>query len=156
MRLQGTCDSLYNSAKRSHIVLSTAVVWAIYALACHPTEYAKLTAEARRFYTDNPSMDELNGMTYLDYVIREVLRLHAPVTNTDRVAKEDVTVPLSKPFIDRHGVERHEFRQVIPFPYGAALEIADKRLRKGDLVFIPILAVNRLKSLWGEDADEFK
>ena len=71
-------------------------------------------------------MDELNGMTYLDHVIREVLRLHAPVTNTDRVAKEDVTIPLGVPFIDRHGVKRHEFRQVIPFAYGAALEIADK------------------------------
>jgi hypothetical protein len=57
-------------------------------------------------------MDELNGMTYLDYVTREVLRLHAPVSGTDRVAKEDTAVPLSEPFIDRHGVKRHEFRQV--------------------------------------------
>jgi hypothetical protein len=59
-------------------------------------------------------MDELNGMTYLDYVTREVLRLHAPVSNTDRVAREDVVVPLSEPVIDRHGVKRHEFRQVEP------------------------------------------
>jgi Cytochrome P450 len=74
--------------------------------------HAKLKAEARAFYTDAPSMDELNEMTYLDYVTREVLRLHAPVTQSDRVAKEDTVVPLSEPFIDRSGIKRHEFRQV--------------------------------------------
>jgi len=122
-----------------HETTSTAVVWALYALACRPAAYAKLTAEARAFYTDTPSMDELNGMTYLDYVTREVLRLHAPVSNTDRVAREDVVVPLSEPVIDRHGVKRHEFR-----------------MQKGDVVIAPILAVHKLKSLWGEDAEEFK
>jgi len=104
------------------VALSTALVWALYALACHPAAYAKLTAEARGFYTDSPPMEELNGMTYLDYVVREVLRLHAPVTNTDRVAKEDVVVPLSEPFTDRHGVERREFRQVNSSPCGTVLE----------------------------------
>ena len=94
------------------MVLSTAVAWALYALACHPAACAKLNAEARAFYTDAPSMDELNGLTYLDYVTREVLRLHAPVSNTDRAAKCDVCIPLSEPFIDRHGIKRHEFRRV--------------------------------------------
>ncbi|KAI9513467.1 cytochrome P450, partial [Russula earlei] len=120
-----------------HETTSSAVVWAIYALGCHPSAYGKLTTEARGFYTDSPSMDELNGMTYLDYVTREVLRLHAPVSNTERVVDADVVVPLSEPFIDRYGVKRHEFRH-------------------GDVVVIPILAVHRMKSLWGEDADEFK
>ena len=30
------------------------------------------------------------------------------------------------------------------------------RIKKGDLIFIPIKAINRLKSIWGEDALEFK
>lgn len=30
------------------------------------------------------------------------------------------------------------------------------RVIKGDTVFIPILAINRSKELWGEDAFEFK
>jgi len=84
-------------------------------------------------------MDELNAMTYLDYVTREVLRLHSPATNTDRMATRDFVVPLSEPFIDRHGVKRHEFR-----------------MRKGNVVIVPILAIHKLKSLWGEDAEEFK
>jgi hypothetical protein len=57
-------------------------------------------------------MDELNGMTYLDYVTRETLRLHTPVSSIARAATKDTVVPLSEPFIDRHGVKRHEFRQV--------------------------------------------
>jgi hypothetical protein len=59
-------------------------------------------------------MDELNRMTYLDYVTREALRFHSPVQNTVRAPAKDTVVPLSEPFIDRHGVKRHELRQVIP------------------------------------------
>jgi cytochrome P450 len=94
----------------SLVVLSTAVVWALYALGCHPAACAKLKAEARAFHTDAPSMDEMNGMTYLDYVTREVLRLHAPVPFSTRTAKADVVVPLSQPFTNRRGDKRHEFR----------------------------------------------
>jgi cytochrome P450 len=101
-------------------------------------------------------MDELNGMTYLDYVTREVLRLHTPVPFTDRTAKADVVVPLSQPFIDRRGVKRHEFRQVNSRKCGPHCILMNQRLRKGDMVIIPILAVHVLKSLWGEDAKEFK
>ena len=97
----------------AYAFVSTAVAWAFYALGSNPAVHAKLNVEVRAFYTDTPSMDELNGMTYLDYITREVLRLHAPVSQTERIAKEDTVVPLSEPFIDRHGVQRHGFRQVI-------------------------------------------
>lgn len=30
------------------------------------------------------------------------------------------------------------------------------RVKKGETVFIPIIAINRDKSIWGEDAKEFK
>jgi hypothetical protein len=62
-------------------------------------------------------MDELNGMTYLDYVIRETLRLHSPIPNTVRTPTKDTVVPLSEPFTDRHGVKRHELRQVMTVLY---------------------------------------
>ncbi len=95
------------------MIFSTSVAWGLYALGCYPTVQAKLKAEARAFYTDTPSMDELNGMTYLDYFTREVLRLYAPVPQSERVAKEDTVVRLSQPFVDRHGVKRQEFRCVV-------------------------------------------
>jgi cytochrome P450 len=145
------------------VIFSVAVAWALYALACQPTTYAKLTAEARAYHTDTPSMDELNRMTYLDYVTREALRLHSPVQNTVRAPTKDTVIPLSEPFIDRHGVKRHELRQVIPHCRTALYPNPDKkwraclkRVREGDMILLPILAIHRLKSLWGEDADEFK
>jgi hypothetical protein len=108
-------------------------------------------------------MDELNGMTYLDYVTRESLRLHSPAPNTVRAPTKDTVIPLSEPFIDRHGVKRHELRQVIAHFRTALYSGPDKkwcacikRVRQGDRILIPILAIHRLKSLWGEDADEFR
>ena len=108
-------------------------------------------------------MDELNKMTYLDYVTRESLRLHSPVPNTVRAPTKDAVIPLSEPLIDRHGVKRHVVRQVIPHCRAALHSNPDKKwrafiksVREGDMILIPILAIHRLKSLWGEDADEFK
>ncbi|KAF8270046.1 cytochrome P450 [Lactarius quietus] len=122
-----------------HETTSTSVTWGLYALGCNPTVHAKLNAEARAFHTDTPTMDELNEMTYLDYFTREVLRLYAPVSQTERVTREDTVVPVGEPYVDRHGVKRNEIR-----------------LQKGDLIFIYISAIHRLKSFWGEDADEFR
>jgi cytochrome P450 len=84
-------------------------------------------------------MDELNTLTFLDHVLKETLRLYNPVPNTVREAMEDDIIPVSKPFTDIHG------------------QVHDSiRLRKGDTVLIPILAINSLQSLWGEDANEFR
>lgn len=44
--------------------------------------------------------DELNALPYLDAVIRETMRLHAPVPSTIRVAGKDDLLPLSEPIIN--------------------------------------------------------
>ena len=48
-------------------------------------------------------MDELNALPYLDMVIRESLRLHAPVPASIRVPVKDDVIPVSAPFTDRNG-----------------------------------------------------
>ena len=48
-------------------------------------------------------MDELNSLSYLDSVVRETLRIHAPVAGTMRVAVKDDVVPLGTPFVDQKG-----------------------------------------------------
>jgi len=53
--------------------------------------------------TDNPTMDELNALTYLDFFVRETLRLHTPVPSTIRVAVKDDVLPLAKPVTDING-----------------------------------------------------
>ena len=84
-------------------------------------------------------MDELNGAHYLDRVVRETLRLYAPVPATARVATKDDVIKLSEAFVDVNGKEHWELR-----------------VKKGQEFSIPIQVFNRAKSLWGEDADEFR
>ena len=48
-------------------------------------------------------MDELSALPYLDAVVRETLRIHAPVPATTRVAVQDDILPLSTPVQDKNG-----------------------------------------------------
>ena len=114
MRQRGICNFLLESERLfMRGSFSTSVGWGLYALGSNPGVHDKLNAEARAFYTDTPSMEELNEMTYLDYFTREVLRLYAPVSQTERVAQEDIAVPVSRPYVDRHGIQRNEIRCVV-------------------------------------------
>ena len=55
-------------------------------------------------------MDDLNGLPYLDAVVRETMRLYSPVSIILKAADKDDFIPLSKPFTDRKGIVRHEIR----------------------------------------------
>ncbi|KAF8190974.1 cytochrome P450 [Mycena galopus ATCC 62051] len=122
-----------------HETTSLATSWALYALSTNLDAQRKLREELLTISTDNPTMDELNSLPYLEQVVREVMRVHAPVVNTQRMATEDDILPLSKPYIDKEG-NSHDS---LPIP-------------KGQRIHIPILAINTDKELWGEDAAEFK
>ncbi|KAJ7744735.1 cytochrome P450 [Mycena maculata] len=52
---------------------------------------------------ERPTMDELNSFPYLESVVRETLRVHAPVAFVNRMAIEDNVLPLSQPYIDTKG-----------------------------------------------------
>jgi cytochrome P450 len=92
-----------------HETTSTAVTWALYALSQAPDVQSKLREELR-VAPSHPTMNELNALPYLENVLREVLRLYAPVHNTVRVAMEDTTIPVSKPYIDRYGSTQNEIK----------------------------------------------
>jgi hypothetical protein len=65
--------------------------------------------------------------------------VHAPVQNVGRVATEDTAIPLARPFVDKSGALQHEIR-----------------VRKGDLITLPIGAVHRDEGMWDADAREWK
>lgn len=114
-------------------------MWTLFSLAQHQEVQRKLRDELLQVSTETPTMDELNALPYLDMVVKEALRHHSPVPMTSRKAVCDCIVPVGTPYVDRHG------------------NVCDHiRVGKGDMVFIPILAMNRKKELWGEDAHEFK
>jgi hypothetical protein len=91
---------------------STAVAWALFALACHPKVQDKLRDELLDFPNDEPSMEDLNALPYLDSCLREVLRLYAPVPAAARVVEEDAIIPLDTPIVDKNGVTLSEIQYV--------------------------------------------
>ncbi|KAK0229081.1 cytochrome P450 [Armillaria nabsnona] len=99
----------------------------------------KLREELLAASTDTPTVDEMNALPYLDWVIRETLRVNPPVPSLARVAGKDDVIPLRQPFKDTRGTSH----DIIP-------------IKKGELIIIPIMAMNRDKSLWGDDAAEFR
>ncbi|KAJ7279322.1 cytochrome P450 [Mycena rebaudengoi] len=121
-----------------HETTSSATTWALFALTQNTAAQARLRKELLGLSTDNPTMDELNALPFLECVVRETLRLYAPVPTTIRVATRDDIVPLSAPFTDLNG-KIHE----------------TLKITKGQTVLIPILAMNRDQNIWGSDAMEF-
>ncbi|KAF8604787.1 cytochrome P450 [Ceratobasidium sp. AG-I] len=123
-----------------HETTSTSTTWALYVLTKHPEVQRKLRQELLECgLGDEPSMNDLDKLPYLDNVVRECLRVHPAVPSTVREAAQDINVPVAKPFKNRHGVEQDSII-----------------IQKRDTVFIPILAMNRVKHIWGEDAMEFR
>jgi len=99
----------------------------------------RLRNELSDVTTDKPSMEELNALPYLDAVVRETLRLHAPVAFTERVVTQPDSIPLENHYYDITGVKQNTVQ-----------------VTKGDKIYIPIRAVNRAKDLWGIDAEDFR
>ncbi|KAJ7025794.1 cytochrome P450 [Mycena alexandri] len=122
-----------------HETTSTAAAWALHALSHDQRVQKKLREELLTISTDNPTMDDLNSLPYLESVVREIMRVHSPAVFTQRMAMQDDVLPLSKPYIDREG-KSHDS---LPIP-------------KGQMMHVPILAINTDKEIWGEDAHEFR
>ncbi|KAK7036230.1 cytochrome P450 [Favolaschia claudopus] len=122
-----------------HETTSTATTWALYALALHPEVQKTLRAELQTMGTDSPSLEALNSLPYLDQVVREVMRVHSPVVFTSRMAMCDDVLPLETPYTDTRGVEHR-----------------DILMNKGQMIYIPVAALNLDTRIWGAHAAEFK
>ena len=86
------------------------MTWALYALSQNKNAQTKLREEISNISTDNPTMDDLNGLPYLDAVVRETLRLYPAVAGILRQAGKDDCIPLSKPLTDKKGIDHNEIR----------------------------------------------
>ncbi|EPS98029.1 hypothetical protein FOMPIDRAFT_1024830 [Fomitopsis schrenkii] len=118
---------------------SFGTAYGLFALAQAQDVQQKLRDELLGVQTEETTMNELNALPYLDAVVREILRVHAPVRATGRIAAKDNIIPLSIPITDRYGWTHDHYK-----------------IDKGTDVTIPIQSLNIEKALWGDDAAEFK
>ncbi|KAJ7473959.1 cytochrome P450 [Mycena latifolia] len=86
-----------------HETTSSATAWALNELSLDTAIQNKLREELITISTDNPTMDELNSLPYLEMVVREVMRVHAHVMFIHRMAMEDDVLPLAKPYVEKDG-----------------------------------------------------
>jgi cytochrome P450 len=132
-----------------HETTSTALAWAVYALSQRPDIQEELREELRSLPLptassgceplDQDTLSALDKLPLLDAVVRETMRLYAPVPATSRAAVENTSVPLCQPFVDRRGNTHDSIT-----------------LARGDMIIIPIHDINRSTELWGPDAAEWK
>jgi cytochrome P450 len=118
---------------------AVSMTWALIELARNPGVQTKLRDECLEF-GPTPSYDDLaNKLPYLDAVVNEVLRLHAPVKEIPRLATQEDVIPLSEPLRTAAG----NFTESVCIP-------------KGTVIVIPYAALNCSVSMWGPDAKAFK
>ncbi|KZP00682.1 cytochrome P450 [Calocera viscosa TUFC12733] len=124
---------------------SLTIAWALYYLSTHPNVQSALREECLAIDPDAPNafVEGIDRLALLEKVVRETLRLTPAVHSTFRQAVEDDIIPLSPPAM---GLEAAGRRQG---PTGISI-------RKGQYVHVPFEGLNTLKSVWGEDAHEFR
>ncbi|KAJ7442709.1 cytochrome P450 [Mycena galericulata] len=120
-------------AKRD--VLSVILKANMFSNESHRLSDAEVIAQMFTFLFAGHEM-RVSGLTF--FAVRETMRVHAPIAHTHRMAMQDDVLPLSKPYIDKQGKSHGS----LPIP-------------KGQVMHIPILAVNTDKEIWGDGAGEF-
>lgn len=134
---------------------SLTLTWTLWLLAKNPDVQDRLREELSTVHCPDTfgdlSVDEIDSLygniselPYFDKVLKEALRLVPPVHSSIRVAGKDDEIPTSQPF-------------KIQKPGGGVETVTMPiRVAKGTIVHIPIEAFNLDKSVWGEDAWDFK
>lgn len=141
---------------------SSALARTLQELASHPAAQARLRHEVRYAKASSLDLDNdekdggafgdydtLMRLPFLDAIIRETLRLHAPVSWIWRVARAQTVLPLHKPISlcepksDSSSPAKNESVSAIP-------------VAKGQGVILGIAASQRREDVWGADAAIWK
>ena len=114
-----------------HETPALALFWAIYELNRHPAVVETLRAELDRndCSVADLNYDVLRTMPYLDAVVTEVFRLHAPYQTLPRKVIKPITI-----------LTRQQEHAVIP---------------EGSQIFISISNLHRDPQVWGDNVEDF-
>ncbi|KZT73906.1 cytochrome P450 [Daedalea quercina L-15889] len=119
---------------------SNALSRILHMLALHPDVQEKLRQELLGAgAAGGMEYDELNRLPFLDCICRETLRVYPPVPTMMRVASKDTILPLSEPIYTIDGTRMDEIPIV-----------------KGTQLVVGAIGCNTSRTLWGEDAHEWK
>ncbi|KAI3602247.1 cytochrome p450 [Moniliophthora roreri] len=131
-----------------HETTSSMLTWLMYELSRHPKDQERLFQEIKdtRNKTGNEgdlTVNDYDSMPFLNavikiYVLQEAMRLHPIVSTLLRQADVDDVIPLQYPIVSASG----EILSEIP-------------VVKEQRIMVSVSAYNRLKEVWGEDADEW-
>jgi cytochrome P450 len=91
-------DQVVGMIFAGHETTALAMTYGLHQLESHPDVARNVRAELEAVLDDQPSLAELQELTYLDDVISETLRLYPPVhaiprTTTDRVELGEYVLP---------------------------------------------------------------
>jgi len=84
-------DIIVNFLIAGRDTTATLLTWTTYLLAKHPDIRKKLLDEIKEL--DEHTFQKINKLEYLDWVLKESLRLYAPVPGVSRTALNDDVLP---------------------------------------------------------------
>ncbi|KIJ34130.1 hypothetical protein M422DRAFT_35204 [Sphaerobolus stellatus SS14] len=129
-----------------HDTTAATTSWCLYHLANNPEVQKKLRDEIRQTRRKASargdfelSVQDIESMKYLAAVMKETMRLNAIIPVLQRQAGRDEVIPLSTPVKTKSG----DILTSIP-------------ISKGQIVYLSLALYNRLKSVWGDDADKWR
>jgi len=129
-----------------HETTASTTTWALYELSRHPDfqnkvreEIKETRAQAANRGDSDLSVADLDSMKYLLALMKETLRYHPIVGALMRMAERDDVIPLAISQKTKTG----EIIDSIP-------------ISKGQRVIMSLFGYNRLKEVWGNDADQWR
>ncbi|KAJ8077818.1 hypothetical protein PM082_002253 [Marasmius tenuissimus] len=125
-----------------HNTTAYTLSWVLYELAAHPEDQAKVYEEISRIRmkigAGELTHEDFDSMSHLNLVLKEAIRLHPVVPILLKEARNDDVLLLDFSVVARDG------------------SMIDKvPVKKGQMIRADISSYNRLKAVWGEDAEEW-
>ncbi|KAM5488370.1 hypothetical protein McanCB56680_000253 [Microsporum canis] len=131
-KIRGQMLSILLAGRDTTACLMSAAMWEI---SRHPEMQARLRQEIdQHLGKRHPKLEDLKNMTYLNWFVKETLRLYPPVPINFRRAARDTWLPRG----------------------GGADGMAPIFVKKDQEIVYQIWSMHRRKDLWGDDAATFK
>ena len=126
-------DQVLNVFLPAHDAIAVALTNVFFNLARHTDVWSRLREEILELGDDQLTFERLKQLTFLQYVIKETLRLFPTVGSVGRVAIRDTIIPTG----------------------GGKSGTSPILIRKGDSVRTSFYALHRRKDFYGENAEQF-